>query len=43
MPSENANRMPDNRGSTAAINILVGGLRSEAKEQTGDGAVLLCM
>lgn len=27
----------DNQGSTAIINILVGGLRSEAKEQTSDG------
>lgn len=36
MPSKNSNRTLDNHGSTAVINILEG-LRSEAKEQTGDG------
>lgn len=36
VPSKNSNRTLDNHGSTAVINILEG-LRSEAKEQTGDG------
>lgn len=35
--SKNSNEKSDNCGSIATINILVGGLRSEAKEQTSDG------
>lgn len=37
VPSKNSNKMSDSCSSTATINILVGGLRSEAKEQTSDG------
>lgn len=36
MPSENSNKMSDDCGSMATINTLVGGHRSEGKEQTSD-------
>lgn len=36
MPSENSNKMSDDCSSTATINTLVGGHRSEGKEQTSD-------